>query len=362
MISLSAEDRKILNRISDEPRYWIRHFFPELQTEHHDAFSDLVDRLKGLWKDIRATRIDLCFALRITRADLEKPQRSIDNVIDLQRQQQKAGNRCVFEIDLVGNVLEVIELDSEVEPVIVRNLSQLKKVAVFWVGADFQIYCKGHPWSPKHKIEVLREIKSKKRDSLLSMTEYETVLRTHYEQCVRDEARVKYWFKRNELLQPSPEAIFQLSLWSFIDREVEWIEVAREPMFKDASRCDIKVITDNLDIYFIEIKWIGKSAVRKRDGDTVVAKPPHEFPVERAIDGAYQTKAYIDKNNAIEYDSRIRLGIYLVYDAYNPPQIPINYGKEIDDCVLLRPIEFALRSIPPSRATKGIAKAKGLVR
>jgi hypothetical protein len=362
MKSLPSEERTILNRIGDEPRYWIRQYFSELQSAHHDAFFDLLDRLKALWEESRSTRIDLCFVLRLSPVESTTPPHIITDLIGLQREQQAANGQAVFEIDLQGKIVGSIDIGSEIEPVAVRQLSQIQNVAVFWLGPEFQIFCKGFPWTPKHKREVLREIKSKKRRSMLSMTSHMTVLNTHFEQYVRDEARMKYWFKRNKLLQPSPEALFQQSLWSFIDSEVETLEVSREPMFKDASRCDIKVIAENLDLYFIEVKWIGKSAVRKQDSDTVVGDPPHEFPVARAIDGAYQTKLYIEKNNSTEYDNRIRLGIYLVYDAYHPPRTPIAYGSDIDGFVLLKPVEFSLISIPPSRATKGIARRKGLVK
>lgn len=362
MRSLPPEERIILTRIGNEPRYWIRRYFSELQSAHHDTFFDLLDRFKALWEESRLTRIDLCFVLRLDSVGSTTPPHTITDLIGLQREQQAAQYRAVFEVDLQGKIIGSIDIGSEIEPVAVRQLSQIEEAAVFWLGPEFEIFCKGFPWTPKHKSEVLREIKSKKRRSVLSMTDYMAVLNTHFEQHVRDEARMKYWFKRNELLQPSPEELFQQSLWSFIDSEVETLEVSREPMFKDASRCDIKVIAENLDLYFIEVKWIGKSAVRKRDKDTVVGTPPHKFTVARAIDGAYQTKLYIEKNNSTEYDNRIRLGIYLVYDAYDPPQTPIAYGSEIDGFVLLKPVEFSLLSVAPSRATKGIAQAKGLVR
>lgn len=359
---LPPEERIILDRIGNEPRYWIRQYFSELQSAHHDTFFDLLDRFKALWEDSRLIRIDLCFVLRLNPSESTVPPHTIADLIGLQREQQAAKHRSVFEVDLNGQIVGLIDIGSEIEPVAVRQLSQIEKVAVFWLGPEFEIFCKGFPWTPQHKKEVLREIKSKKRKSVLSMTNYMTVLNTHFEQYVRDEARMKYWFKPNELLQPSPEKLFQQSLWSFIDLEVETLEVSREPMFKDASRCDIRVIAENFDLYFIEVKWIGKSAVRKRHSDIIVGAPAHRFTVARAIDGAYQTKLYIEKNNSTEYDNRIRLGIYLVYDAYAPPQTPIAYGAEIDQFVLLKPVEFSLISIAPSRATKGIAQAKGLVK
>jgi hypothetical protein len=357
MTDLSPEEKKVLRRIADEPRYWVQQFFPDLQQEHQDKFFDLVDRLKALWQEARETRIDLCFALRIVEQPTLAASPTIRDVMQLQTLQQNGGARLVFELDLNGQVVDDIELDSEIDPVAVQNLSQMRGIVVFWVGAEFQIFCKGAKWNPNNKKAVLREIKSKKRDSLLLMANYENVIRAHFDNYVRDEARVDYWFERNKLLLPSPEKIFQKSLWSFLDREVD-CEAAREPMFKDSSRCDIKVVTDNYDLYFIEIKWIGRSAVRKRGQDVITGATPQEFPVKRAIQGAEQTRIYIEKNNAIEFEHRVKLGIYVVYDAYSPPKPPIKYGPNIAQYPLLKPLQFALQSIPPSKAARSTARIK----
>jgi hypothetical protein len=360
MKPLTIEEKQTLNRIADEPRYWIQRHFKDLHVDRADEFFDLVDRLKAVWAAARNNRIDLCFALTI-QPEKAASGLSIASHPELQRQQLDSGNQLIYEIDLKGNILDSLNLGSEIETTAVQQFSQIREIALFYLGADFHIFCKGHPWNPKHKDQVLREIKSRKRKALLSMSNFRQVLSTHFDQYVRDEARVKYWFKRNSLLHPAPESIFQQSLWSFIDLEVECIEAIREPMFKDNNRCDIKVIAENFDLYFIEIKWIGKSAVKKRKKDIIDGTNPHEFKVERAIEGAYQTKTYIDKHNSVEYDNRVRLGIYVVYDAYSPPRTPIDYGPEIRDYVLLRPIEFQLSSATASAATKGIAAAKGLV-
>jgi hypothetical protein len=362
MSPLTPDEKKTLRRIADDPTYFIRYYFKELESKSHDGFFDLMDRLKAVWQDIRETRIDLCFVLNLEPAQGTIATQAIEDAAALQNSQQQAAGKRVFEIDLAGNVIGFLDFEDEAEPVALRELSRSRGIVAFWLGPDFDIFCKGYVWTPKNKKAVLREIKSRKRRKLLSMTDYTNVLRTHFENFVRDEARVKYWFTQNELLQPSPENIFQQSLWSFIDLEVDCIEAEREPMFKDSSRCDIKITTENYDIYFIEVKWIGKSAVKKRKTKNIEGADPHEFDVGRAIDGAYQTKTYIEKNNSTEYENRIKLGIYLVYDAYSPPQVPIDYGDEIRKYVLLKPVEFPLFSISPSKATKGIAKNKGLTK
>ena len=107
-------------------------------------------------------------------------------------------------------------------------------------------------------------------------------------------------------------------------------------MFKDGSRCDVRIFVDDFDMYFIEIKWIGFSAARRRKS-TVISKASDGVQewLEQLMEH-FRRSDYIEKNNNQYFDHRIRLGIYLVYDAYPKPRTPIDYGKEIRDCALLQ--------------------------
>ena len=120
----------------------------------------------------------------------------------------------------------------------------------------------------------------------------------------------------------------------------------------------MKIFLDNFDLYFVEIKWVGFCAKRVRGRSEITAERPTEFGVSRAKDGAYQTKRYIENNNALEYDHRIRLGIFLVYDAYPDGIIPITYGPEIEEFPLLEIMEYHLATKLPSQETRGITSYK----
>jgi hypothetical protein len=360
MSVLSSDEQRTLRRIAHEPFYWIRKHFPEIK-EWEDDLSDLIDMIKSVWEESRQNRINLCFALQLGAYDSLSASANIRDYEALQKKQNSHNSTLVFLVDLRGNIVGEVDTGEEIEPIAVMNLSQMREIVTFWLGADFKIFCKGYQWDPRNKHEILRDIKSKRRDRLLSMRDHRAVLNAHYEQCIRDEARVRYWFpgRKNEVLMPTPERLFQRSLWDFLNREVDCI-AQMEPMFKDSSRCDVRIL-DNYDLYFIEIKWIGYCAKRRRDRDEITAEEPTEFGVDRAIDGAYQTKRYIEKNDAIEFDHRIKLGIYLVYDAYSEQVTPIDYGQEIHRFPLLELVEYRLVTHPPSVETKGLAKRKELV-
>jgi hypothetical protein len=359
--SLTLQEQRLVERIAREPRYWLRTHVPEV-VQWEDEIFDLLDRIKGVWEECQKMRVNLGFLLRLETGEGAIDSLSIREFDRLQKRQNQCNSSLIFEINLSGYVIRELDLKCEIEPVSLMVLSQERQAVFFWLGPDFRIYCKGYLWDDRNMLEILKEIKSKKRDRFLSMNDYHKVLDTHFAQYLRDEARELYWFpgKKNQVLQALPERIFQKSLWEFIDREVEG-QADREPMFKDESRCDIRVFVD-YDLYFIEVKWIGRAAKRLRDRAIVTAETEElsEFDVDRAIGGAYQTKRYIEKNNSVEYDNRIKLGILVVYDAYPEPRTPINYGDEIVDFPLLGVKEYQLVSRSPSVETKDIAKRKGL--
>lgn len=359
--NFSEDEIRELRRIGDEPWLWLLKIFPEARNWTNKLF-DLIDTAKVVWQDTQQIRIPLCFQVELQSQTTSAPLATIRDVSELQKRQNLKNSSLVFVLDLDGNVIDEIGIGREILTREAMNLSRLRQCFVIWIGEELQIYCKGYPWDPRNRLQVLSESKSKRRERIMSMADHRHVLDTHYDRCIRGEASACYWFsgKKNQVLQELPERIFQKSLVDFLNREVDCLMADPQPMFRDSTRCDIKVFLDNYDLYFIEIKWIGYSAKRIRGKAVVSAESPSEFKVEHAIDGAYQTKMYIDDNNAKEFDHRIKLGIYLVYDAYPNPAIPISYGAEIVDYPLLDTIEYALVTDPPSVRSRGIAKRKGL--
>jgi hypothetical protein len=354
---LSNDEKRTLTRMANEPFFWLRKLVPEVKP-WEDEFFDLLDYLKASWQEARQNRINLCFMVEWTQISPSAALSHVRNVAQLQKKQNAANSTLVFSIDVTGNVIDEIDLATEIEPESVTALSKLRGTVVCWLGAEFEMICKGVRWNPKNKSEVLKEIKSKKRDLLLTMDDYHLVLRTHYEQKLRGEASVDYWFpgKRNEILQPQPERIFQKSLWEFFRTEVDCV-ADREPMFKDHSRCDVRVFANDYDIYFVEVKWIGYCAVKRRDSPVISAEHPEESDIRSAISGALQTKLYVERNNSIQYDNRIKLGILLVYDAYPNPRIPIAYPEEIQSFPLVEHVEFGLVTTPPSVLARRMARS-----
>jgi hypothetical protein len=347
---VTTEEQRLMDRVADEPFYWIRKNVPEVKN-WEDEFSDLVDHIKDVWDKCRITRINLCFIIKWTLSPRTSYTQSIDDYLALQKRQNDVGSTLIFEIDLNANIVDEIDTRREIETTSVRLLSQSRNAVVFWLGPDMDIFCSGVPWNPQNKLEVLRDIKSRRRDRLLSMENHRDVLQIHYEQYLL-RSGVNYWFegRKNEVLVAKPERRFQDSLYIFLRDSVDGV-VDLEPMFKDYSRCDVRVLLDNLDLFFIEIKWIGYCAGKVRGKSVISAEKVSEFSVNKAIAGARQTKIYVDKNNSIQYENRIKMGILVVYDAY-PVSKPIRYPKEIRIHPLLDTLQFPLVTNPPSVVSK----------
>jgi len=186
---ISDEEKQFFNRVANEPFFWIRKYVEEVKHCEEEFFS-LVDTLKRIWEECRIYRIDLGFALRICIEENPQTSLTISDYKKLQKQQNESNSTLIYEVDLVGNILGEIDLGQEIEPFAVMNFSKMRDNVVFWLGHELQIFCKGYEWVPKNKQDILKEIKSKRREKLLSMGNYRAVLDKHYEQCIRDEARV----------------------------------------------------------------------------------------------------------------------------------------------------------------------------
>lgn len=352
---VTAEETIRLKRVADEPWYWLRENVPEVAQWEKDLYAFL-ESVKVVWQEYRTNRINLAFLVNWSKSTPPTGALNINDVASIQQVQNAANSRLIFEVDLAGGILDAIDIGSEIDPTSIKIISQTREAVVVWFGDNLDVFYKGMRWDPKNKAETLKEMKLKKRDQLLALIDYRQILNTHYEQYVRGEAGFYYWFpgEKNKVLQSSPERIFQKNLYMFLKNECE-CDASLEPMFKDSSRCDVRASMD-YDIYFFEIKWIGFCATKKKGSAVISADKPREERVENAIAGAYQTKEYIESNNSIQYDNKLKLGVVVVYDGYPEARIPITYPPEITLSPLLETAEFALVTATPSTIGKKLAK------
>jgi|SRR5215213_5250015 len=353
----TSEEATKLKRVGDEPWYWLRENVPEVGPWERE-FYDLLENIKVLWEQYRVNRINLAFLVNWSTASTSSGSQHIKDVSMIQKKQNAGNSQFIFEINLEGFVRDEIDMGTEIDPTMIAVFSQARDAVIIWFGDSLDILYKGMKWNPKNKAETLKEMKLKKRDKLMPLIDYKKILDIHYQEYIRGEAGVDYWFqgKKDKILLNSPERIFQKNLFMFLKNDCE-CDAALEPMFKNSSRCDVRASID-YDIYFFEIKWIGLCATKKENTDVISAENPREESIKNAIAGAYQTKTYIEQNNSVQYDNKIKMGIVVVYDGYSPPQTPIDYPAEIRDFPLLDTAEYQLVTLTPSALGKQLAKQK----
>ncbi|MBT2653223.1 hypothetical protein [Oceanobacillus sp. ISL-73] len=130
--------------------------------------------------------------------------------------------------------------------------------------------------------------------------------------------------KYPKLLINKPEEKFQLDLVKFLkDKCLD--AVLKEVQNDENERYDIWVGTDQKEVYIFEIKWLGKSITQS---GRVNSSYDNE---ERAYEGAYQLKDYIENEDRTlegSKHSRIHLGVLLLFDAREEMK-DINYPEEV---------------------------------
>lgn len=112
-----------------------------------------------------------------------------------------------------------------------------------------------------------------------------------------------------QLLANKPEELFREDLRNFIKRKMK-VVVTREDMLENLDRLDIKIYDEaGRDLYFIEVKWVGKSINAAGDGYGV----KYEEKPRINSDAVVQVVEYIDE--LMKDNQNIKIGYLAVFDA-----------------------------------------------
>jgi hypothetical protein len=135
----------------------------------------------------------------------------------------------------------------------------------------------------------------------LPIENYRTMIQRHYEKEIVGQSGLIYWDNKTKWeLVAKPEQHFRKRLLNFITDYISNGHVEEES-YTAGDRTDIKVIERHSgDIYYIEIKWVGKSKGVNYDGKTA-----HD----KANEGINQLHTYVKSEN------KCVKGILVVYDA-----------------------------------------------
>ena len=251
----------------------------------------------------------------------------------------KAGTHksVIYIIDLKGNIIKKQCTDKELTFDKISQDSYVLKTVAFFLGINgIDVLIRGNVYKTKNHLNSYRDMIFLE---LLSITDYKNLLNRFFLNEVQYDPLDRYFMQKKnaakslygkldkhpKLLHSKPEKHFQTDLEFFLKQNCV-DQVLTEVHNKNDDRYDIWVSTSDNQLYVFELKWLGKSITP--DG-TIFSLYDSE---ERAIEGAYQLKDYVDNAEKYSYllsDIRIHCAILVIYDARDNMD-DIVYPKEFD--------------------------------
>lgn len=207
---------------------------------------------------------------------------------------------------------------------LVKHSKRYNNVSIFLGIKGIDVIINGVSFENENRLENYSDVINYRK--LLSISHYKDLLKRFFNERVQFDTFKNYFVykgdlpkslhglleKNPKLLKIKPEERFQKELEYFL-RDNCNDKVLTEVRNKFGERYDVWVATSDDRLYVFEIKWLGKSITAEFNIFNEYNNP------ERALEGAYQLKKYVDDRESyseiIRGDFRIYCGILLVYDA-----------------------------------------------
>jgi|GEM_PF-6512592 len=229
----------------------------------------------------------------------------------------------VFIIDKNGGIIAKKNKQDKISFVRMRFDSEKTNSIAFFLGVNgIDVSIRGKVYTTKNHLDSYRDLIYSK---FYSICEYKEMLQKFFLDEVQYDLKGRYFAQKKyypknvhcildkhpKLLHSKPEIDFQKDLEHFLKENCNE-NVLTEVHNKSNDRYDVWVSTDDNDLYVFEIKWLGKSITP--EGNIFEAYNKEE----RAIDGAYQIKDYVDNANKYSHifaDAKIYCGVLIIFDA-----------------------------------------------
>lgn len=231
----------------------------------------------------------------------------------------------IYHIDVEGKIFDILFSDVPItHDFIVRESLSKSTVACFMGIKGIDTYINGVPFEIENHLDSYKDFVKYKK--LLGIEKYKDLLNEFYLQYVQyDPLKIIFLYsgdcpadwrqlidKYPKLLKNKPEERFQNLLIRFLKDNCK-DQVLTEVRTLLKERYDVWVATDDLRIYIFELKWMGMSVTT---GGNVF----NEYnTAERALNGAYQLKDYIDNSERYSQllggEHEIYCGVLVMFDA-----------------------------------------------
>lgn len=204
------------------------------------------------------------------------------------------------------------------------ELSQLfNSTFIYGYGGKYDIYHEGMLIQPSCCVD-LSFIHNKVLSRIKPISNYEELINDHFAQCVKHSQATDHWDNKDKrILRSSPEDIFKNSLWYYLYMFSEDTNnVIAEYPLRSGNRIDIYVQSRNNEVYFFEIKVLGKYYTENDNGYS-------EYKDNRVHHGLNQAIVYINefKDNSQDIE-KAELIIYDAREKQEPIIIPQNEKHE----------------------------------
>ncbi|MCP1312590.1 hypothetical protein [Paenibacillus tyrfis] len=301
-------------------------FGKELDVEPAELIS-LIIAIRKSWESYKEFNVQCGIIVETNTEDTSNIQiRGYDFTADLRMVIQSASHKSIiYKLNTKGQVIDVQFTKEKISYDDLVDISRGQRKIIAYLGIKgIDILINGVAFENENRLENYSDVINFKK--LADISQYQELLKKFFLERVQydpfksffvykgDIERERYPLleKHPKLLQIKPEERFQRELEYFLKNNC-LDEVKTEMRNRFGERYDVWIATSDDKFYVFEIKWLGKSMTAQGNVFDEYNDP------ERALEGAYQLKKYID--DAEEYgriingEFRIYCGVLVIYDA-----------------------------------------------
>ncbi|MFP3392014.1 hypothetical protein [Brevibacillus sp. SIMBA_040] len=239
--------------------------------------------------------------------------------------QSRDEKSILYYVDQDGSIIKSEFVTEQLNYLSLVEYSKHNSSVCLYLGIQgIDVLINGVPFESGNRLDNYSDVINVK--TLVDISHYKDLLERFFNEKVQYDTFKHYFVYKNELpkslyglldkhpklLKVKPEERFQRELEYFL-RENCRDQVLTEVRNKFGERYDVWIATRDDKLYVFEIKWLGKSITAEGNVFREYDDP------ERAIEGAYQLKKYVDDRESyskiIGGDFRIYCGVLLIYDA-----------------------------------------------
>lgn len=289
--------------------------------------TQLSIKMKKQWNNYAKYGLEMCIVLTEEECDGEELVYKYDFTEDIETIIQN-GNRT-SKIYYLNSQNKVSEIKQSEEILTVEQCStiskQINKIVLHLGMKGIDLFIDGVIFSADNFMRSYKDLMD--AESMLSIYDYEKLLKGFYEQNIRYDINKRYFLRKDDipkeyhsdtiekyakLLRNKPEEFFQIDFVKYLKDHCR-DAVIKEYTTVTGDRYDVLVLNeDNHQVYVFEIKWLGRSIT------TGVKVFENYNDDKRAISGAYQLLDYVTNADTYkEYflEFPVYCAILLIFDA-----------------------------------------------